>query len=307
MTETRRGPSGYALVRKQPGRTSFQTVSEIRRTVGSAFQGGCDPRRIKAGHAGTLDRFAEGLLILLFGQYTRLSDLFMASEKRYEALVRFGEETDTLDPEGTVVATGPIPTLDGLESALPRFTGEISQVPPVYSALHVGGERAYEKALRGEEVEMKPRCVTIFGLSLLSWDPPDARILVRCSKGTYIRSLARDLGSALGTRARLQELVRTASGPFSLDDAAIPASITPEAILPLVPGLARALGRVPVALGAAERLAFMGGRSLEAMPSFAALSGDDEYAVFGPDGEMLGLAARERGRLLYRMVMAGPE
>ncbi|MDR1930906.1 MAG: tRNA pseudouridine(55) synthase TruB, partial [Treponema sp.] len=140
-------------------------------------------------------------------------------DKRYRAALKFGEETDTLDPEGRIVAEAPPPGREDLEGVLPSFTGEILQSPPEYSAVHVNGRRAHELARRGIAVEMKKRKVTVYDLRLLKWDPPFAEIEVFCSKGTYIRSLARDIALALSSRAHLVSLTRTVVGGFSLEKA----------------------------------------------------------------------------------------
>ena len=173
----------------------------------------------KAGHTGTLDKFAEGLLLVLIGRALKLSKWFTGCDKQYEGTICFGVETETLDPEGPPVATAPLPSRGTVEKALCQFTGEIEQVPPAYSAIHVGGERASVLARRGQAPQMQKRPVTIHRLELLSWEPPHARIFVHCSSGTYIRSLARDIALAAGSRAHLSALVRTRVAGFRLEEA----------------------------------------------------------------------------------------
>ena len=180
----------------------------------------------KVGHTGTLDKFAEGLLILLTGKFTRLNAMITGMDKEYVALIRFGKETDTLDPEGEVVAEADIPTEQVIAEVLSGFRGTIRQVPPVYSAVHVNGQRAHKLARRGEDVNMPSREVRIDELEILSWESPDLKLRVCCSKGTYIRSLARDIGKACGSRAYVKELKRTAVGPFRLGEAVSPEDFT---------------------------------------------------------------------------------
>ncbi|MDR2662497.1 MAG: tRNA pseudouridine(55) synthase TruB [Treponema sp.] len=217
----KRGPSeGCLLLDKNPGRTSFESLFPVKK----AFATG------RVCHTGTLDKFARGLLIVLVGPAVKLASRFAGCDKRYRGTVKFGEETDTLDPEGTVVASGPVPEQAALERILPRFTGGILQAPPLFSAVHVNGVRAHKLArspalragVRVEDfaaVTMKERPVTIYSLELLDWNPPLAELEVHCSAGTYIRSLARDIALALGSRAHLRSLTRTAVGDFSLDEA----------------------------------------------------------------------------------------
>lgn len=193
------------LVNKRSGLTSFSSLNAIKRTV--------DP---KVGHAGTLDKFAEGLLVVLTGSMTKLNVLFSTMDKSYRATIRFGSETDTLDPEGEVIAHSEIPLLDTIISTIPTFLGEIMQAPPLYSALHIQGKRASDIARSGKQVEMAERPVTVYDFSLISYEQGVLVADIHVSKGTYIRSLARDLGLACGSRAYLEALQRTSIGPFSL-------------------------------------------------------------------------------------------
>jgi tRNA pseudouridine55 synthase len=197
------------LLHKQPGVTSFDALRDIKRALGTG----------KAGHTGTLDKFAEGLLLVLTGRALKLSQWFTHRDKQYEGVMRFGAETDTLDPEGAVIANAPAPDRDAVESVLAQFRGDIEQAPPAYSAIHIDGERASALARRGDAPAMRKRPVTIYQLELLSWEPPFARIFVHCSSGTYIRSLARDIALAAGSRAHLTALTRTRVAGFKLEDA----------------------------------------------------------------------------------------
>jgi tRNA pseudouridine55 synthase len=173
----------------------------------------------KVGHTGTLDKFAEGLLLVLIGRALKLSRWFTHCDKQYEGVVCFGSETDTLDPEGEVIANAPLPSREAVEQAFSHFTGEILQAPPAYSAIHIDGERASALARQGKAPEMQRRPITIFRLELRSWEPPYAKIFVHCSSGTYIRSLARDIALAVGSRAHLSTLVRTRVAGFRLEEA----------------------------------------------------------------------------------------
>jgi tRNA pseudouridine55 synthase len=206
------------LLNKPPGVTSFVALSPVKKALGCG----------KAGHTGTLDKFADGLLLVLTGRALKLSSYFTNCGKHYNALVRLGVETETLDPEGRVVAEAGIPSKDALEAVLDRFRGDIMQIPPLYSAIHLGGRRASELARGGIPVEMKPRPITVHELSLTAYDPPFARLSVHCSAGTYIRSLARDIAVAAGSRAHLAGLTRTRVGAFSLADALDLKDLKPE-------------------------------------------------------------------------------
>ncbi|MBF0186076.1 MAG: tRNA pseudouridine(55) synthase TruB [Magnetococcales bacterium] len=172
----------------------------------------------KVGHGGTLDPFSEGLLPMALGRATKMLGQILHGDKGYRCWIRFGAETDSGDPTGVITAeTGQIPDRAALEAALLHFLGSQEQVPPAHSAIHVDGVRAYELARRGETVTLPPRQVVIHQLQLESFAEGVAQVLVRCSKGTYMRSLARDLGRHLGTLAYLQRLLRTETLGFSLE------------------------------------------------------------------------------------------
>ncbi|HEU0115761.1 MAG TPA: tRNA pseudouridine(55) synthase TruB, partial [Thermomicrobiales bacterium] len=173
------------------------------------------------GHAGTLDPAATGVLPLAVGAARKTLEFLAEASKTYEAAIAFGVETDTWDRDGAVVATADASDLTRgqIEAGLTPFRGSFAQTPPMHSAIKIGGRKLYELARKGEEVERPPRPVTIHALDLLAWEPPVARLRIDCSKGTYIRSLAHDLGAALGTGAHLSALRRTRAGPFTLADA----------------------------------------------------------------------------------------
>lgn len=194
--------------------TSHDVVARLRRMT---RKHGVD----KVGHAGTLDPLASGVLVVCVGSATRLSDYVMHTTKRYQAHVVLGTRTDTYDAEGRVTSQTPADhiTQADVEALLPRFTGQIAQVPPSYSALKQGGKKLYEMARAGEEVTLQPRPVTIERLQVLSWQAGAFVLDVVCGAGTYIRSLAHDIGNALGVGAHLGGLVRVASGAFTLERA----------------------------------------------------------------------------------------
>jgi len=203
------------VVDKPSGPTSFAVVKHVRALLGKQ-------RREKVGHGGTLDPFASGVLPICIGEGTKVLPFLLDADKAYEAVVRFGVETDTLDLTGTMTAEHSLGDLSSakVEAALAGFRGPIAQVPPMYSALKRDGRPLYAYARAGETVERAARPVTIHELTMVGFEPPDrARLRIRCSKGTYIRSLAADLGTRLGVGAHLVELRRTASGPFQLDQA----------------------------------------------------------------------------------------
>lgn len=202
--------SGVLVVDKPVGLTSHDVVQIVRK--------GTNIRR--AGHTGTLDPRASGVLVILIGPAVRLSEYVSASDKRYQAVVRLGVKTDTFDAEGRIENTSPVNiNEEQFEEALTHFVGEIEQVPPPYSAVKVKGRKAYEMAREGEEVDLSPRKIQVYNLELLEWAVPEAVIDVYCSSGTYVRSLANDLGEKLGCGAHLVGLRRTKSGRFTLRDA----------------------------------------------------------------------------------------
>ena len=199
---------GLLLYNKPPGLTSFESLSVIKKTFNTG----------KVGHTGTLDKFASGLLLVLIGRAVKLTPLLIKVSKEYFGSIQFGIQTDTLDPEGKIIDTAEIPARENVEKAIESFKGKIEQAPPLYSAIHINGKRAHELAREGKEPEMKKRAVTVYNLELISWNPPAAEIYAKVSSGTYIRSLARDIGIAAGSRAHLKSLVRTKVGLFSLED-----------------------------------------------------------------------------------------
>lgn len=202
---------GIILVDKNEGETSFNVVRKAKRTF----------RTKKAGHAGTLDPFATGLLIILLGQGTKLSSFLMAGRKRYLATMTLGIETDTLDRTGRIMNRAPVPDLDPvrIRKVMQEFTGDIEQTPPLYSAVNYKGQRAYKLARQGIAVDLKKRKVTVYRMDNLSVDSPCITFEVTCSGGTYIRSLAADIGKRLDSVAHLSFLRRISSGSFEISEA----------------------------------------------------------------------------------------
>jgi tRNA pseudouridine55 synthase len=212
------GPvAGILNIDKPAGWTSHDVVARVRRLVGQK----------DVGHAGTLDPLATGVLLVCIGHATHVAGYLMAGRKVYRATVQLGLETDTYDVTGAVVATAAVPPLAeaDLTRALAAFVGEIVQIPPAYSAIKRDGVPAYRRARRGEAVEMSGRRVTIYRIELLSWQPPHVTFEVTCDPGTYVRSLAHDLGRQLGCGAALAQLRRLQSGRFRVEDA-----VTPDAL-----------------------------------------------------------------------------
>jgi tRNA pseudouridine55 synthase len=201
---------GIVVINKSAGMTSHDVVARVRRIAGQK----------RVGHAGTLDPAATGVLPVLLGQATRVAEYLSESGKAYRAIVRFGVETDTYDAEGAITSEAPVQfTREQIESVLPGFLGDQEQLPPIYSAIKRGGTPLYALARASQAVEVQPRHIVIESLQIIEWNLPDLTLDVECGKGTYIRSLAHDLGQRLGPGAHLAGLIRTRSGPFTLAQA----------------------------------------------------------------------------------------
>ena len=201
--------TGIVIVDKPAGWTSQDVTARLRRVFGT--------RRI--GHGGTLDPMATGVLPVFVGRATRGVEFFEHADKTYEAVLRLGTVTDTQDSTGTVLEKRPVTVTEAeFRDILPKFTGKIAQVPPMYSAIKVDGKKLYELARAGKEIERKPREITIFSLDLLEFTGETAKIRVHCSKGTYIRTLCHDIGAALGCGGCMETLRRTAAGEYTLAD-----------------------------------------------------------------------------------------
>lgn len=278
--------NGWIILDKPVGLGSTQAVAAVKRNMREAGHG-----KVKVGHGGTLDPLAQGVLPIALGEATKLCGRMLDATKAYEFTVRFGEQTDTLDLEGAVIATSDVrPALAQVEAVLPQFTGPIEQVPPIYSALKVDGRRAYDLARAGEEVELAMRAVTVFDLSICGHDEAlgEVTLLAVVSKGTYIRSLARDIALALGSCGHVTLLRRIKAGPFSLEQAISLDKLNEigkgapleDVILPLEAGLddIPALDLAPEAVVAVRQ-----GRVLSGMPQgdglYWAKAGDTPVAL----------------------------
>ena len=289
---------GLLNLYKPPGPTSHDLVAWVRRGTGVK----------KVGHAGTLDPAAAGVLVLCLGPATRLSEYLMGSPKTYLARVHFGVETDTYDAQGAVTAQDSRPlTRAEVEAALARFRGAIAQVPPMVSAIKQGGRKLYELARAGQTVERAARPVTISRLVLTVWEPPVAALEIDCSPGTYIRSLAHDLGQAVGVGAHLAALERTASGSFTAADAvpwetfraAMESGTWAEHLLP--PD--RALAAYPALhLDAEGTAAVLSGRAVVAPPD---TTGHRLARAYDPDGRFIAVLERRGPAWKPHKVFAG--
>jgi tRNA pseudouridine55 synthase len=273
---------GWIILDKPVGLGSTQAVSAVKRLLRDAGE-----PRTKVGHGGTLDPLASGVLPIALGEATKLAGRMLDATKAYDFTIRFGEETDTLDGEGQVTETsGHRPTRDEVETVLPRFTGPIEQVPPAYSALKIEGKAGYQRSRAGEQVEMKPRAVTVHELRLLECSADETTLTATVSKGTYIRSLARDIARALGTVGHVTMLRRTSAGPFDLDQAisldflseAAKARQFDGAVLPLTAALDD-IPALPVTPGQAQLLRH--GQKLAGFPATPGLklATDDDRPV----------------------------
>ena len=301
------GLDGILVVAKPAGPTSHDLVALVRRLAATK----------RVGHGGTLDPFAAGVLPIFLGHATRVVEYHLGDEKAYRATICFGASSTTDDLEGELTpAPGPGPARADVEAAMAGLTGRISQRPPAYSAIKVGGRRAYAMARAGEPVVLASREVTIHALILTSWDDTDrdrpvAMIEVRCSAGTYVRALARDLGEAVGSAAYLGALTRTASGPFRLDGATALDEIRSAAaedsagLIPFLRPIDAGLEHLPVVhLTATEVAAIARGQYVRPLAGFSGIA--DHYRLQDPDGALVAIATANAGRLAPDKVFVSP-
>jgi tRNA pseudouridine55 synthase len=283
------GLDAFVNLCKGRGPTSHDVVSSVRRLFGT--------RRV--GHAGTLDPLAEGVLPLALGRATRLIDRLAEADKEYYAEARLGVRTTTDDAEGEILATCPLPDLDdaSLDATLGELLGEIEQRPPAYSALKVGGQRAYDLARAGQDVTLQSRRVTIYRIERRRWEPPILSFTVTCSKGTYIRALARDVGERLGVGASLSRLVRTRVGPFTLDGAVSLDELRADPFGFILSPDVLVLDRPAVVLGSVEQEHLRHGRA------WPAPNGAEEARAYTTDGALAGVLAAIDGRWQPRLVL----
>jgi len=301
------GLNGILVIHKPAGPTSHDVVALVRRLAATK----------RVGHGGTLDPFAAGVLPIFLGHATRVVEYHVGDTKRYRATVCFGGSSTTDDLEGEITPSdGPAPGRDAVEAALAAMIGPISQRPPAYSAIKVGGRRAYAMARAGETVVLAEREVTLHELELTVWDDADperpiAIVDVTCSAGTYVRALARDLGETVGSAAYLGALTRTASGPFELadtlplDDVRAAAADGPEGLLAMLRPIDDGLDAFPVIdlseteLAAVARGQFV--RPAAGIPSPAA-----HYRLRSPDGRLAAIASADGTRLAPDKVFVSP-
>ena len=263
-------------------------VARVRRLAGQK----------RVGHAGTLDPLATGVLPVLLGRATRLMDFIQSGQKTYVAEISLGTATETDDAEGSVIASASVPALDKtlLEETLAHFVGEILQTPPKYSAVKVGGTRAYVLARAGAEPSLAPRPVTIHSLDLISYSSTSVRVEVNCSRGTYIRSLARDIAAALGTVGHMSSLVRTRVGTFRIEDAAALENLdVSTALLPA----SRAIPHAPACTASDEEAR----RLVNGQPVRVSGLQAGWVWVYDPDGRLVCLAGADGAQLKPRIAL----
>lgn len=268
---------GFFAIDKPPGPTSHDIVACVRRQLG---------RGVKVGHAGTLDPFAGGVLVICAGRATRLADYVQAQPKRYRAVVRLGATSTTDDTEGEI-ATDPSaarPDEEAVRRVVATFVGEIDQVPPAHSAVHVDGQRAYKLARAGKDVKLTCRRVVVYSIDVLRWDWPLLELDIRCGSGTYIRAIARDIGKALQTGGYCEALTRSAVGGFDLARAVTPDALEPSRDL-LPPTLA--LGDMPrVVMDESQQARLRDGKTID----LAEPACGEEVALLDNEGNLLALA-----------------
>ncbi len=307
-------PSGIILYDKKPGVTSFCALGKIKKTLGTK----------KVGHTGTLDLFAQGLLVVCVGSLTRLAGLITAFDKEYEAQIIFGEQTDTLDPTGQVVKTAPLPTLAAVKESLKKFTGKIMQRPPEFSAIKIGGKRASDLTRAGKTADIPARPIEVYEAELLDYEPAcdgagsckdggganeaadslvkSARARFLVSKGTYIRCLARDIGEDCASAGRLETLKRTRVGNFLLLDATDEDSLSQTSLRPMTPQIASLCGMGSATLKEGKEENFWNGRPLRDQ-DFLEPPVQGTSAVFCAAGNFLGAVTKDAGRLRYEYVV----
>ncbi len=286
----RSGRDGLFLIDKVRGVTSFDVIRELKKK-GSIRKG---------GHTGTLDKFAEGLLLLLTGRFTRLVPLFNELDKTYRAVIHFGERTDTLDIYGKIVERRDIPTLEKIESCIKDFIGESEQVPPVFSSVHVNGKRAYKYALENKYPDIKARKINIYSFDVIDYKPPDLEVRLRVSKGTYVRAIARDLGRATGSCAYLKFLRREGVGKFEVIEAKKIEELDPfRDILTPYEFLSRIEGVEYLTVNDMEMKKLQRGMELKKIFSAQRLKEDKIYSVFNKKKELVAIFEKKNNNMTY--------
>lgn len=285
--------NGVLVVDKPKGITSFDVVREVRRAVGVK----------KVGHTGTLDPMATGVLPVCIGEATKIAQFITEATKAYDATVKLGATTDTLDAEGKVLERRPVPPMsrEVIEAALQQFRGTFAQIPPMYSAVKIGGKRLYELARAGEEVERAARQVTVYQLTLRDFSADEIQLSVTSSKGFFVRTLAAEIGEALGCGAHLCALRRTQSGPFTLAQAIPLAEVVAQgpAMESRLVGLNESLQDLPaLQVTEAEATRVRHGGVVEVGAQLTGL-----HRVLESSGALLAVAEATHGRLVYRRVL----
>jgi tRNA pseudouridine55 synthase len=280
--------NGVVVIDKPAGLTSAQVVETVKRRLAAE----------RAGHAGTLDPIATGVLPILLDEATKLAAYLIAEDKGYEVEIMLGVETDTLDRAGAVTATHAIDgvTERALREALAARTGEQDQVPPMYSAIKQGGVRLHERARAGEDVERAPRRVRIDRLELLAFAPPRAKLAIACSKGTYVRSLVDDIGRALGCGAHVAELRRTRAGSFAIAHAVPLDALESAPLIAMADALSLTRVAVPDALVAKVR------SGVQTLHELVAVAPPELFQLVDGRGILLAIARVERERLIFDRV-----
>lgn len=284
---------GILNINKPAGWTSRDVVNRVQRLV----------RPAKVGHAGTLDPLATGVLVVCVGQATRLIEYVQRMPKRYVGTFQLGvtSPSDDTELELTPVAGAKIPTLAELQQALPQFVGPIQQCPPAYSAVKVQGNRAYDLARQGQEIELPARPVTIHSIEIVRYEYPELVLDIRCGSGTYVRSLGRDLAESLGTGAVMSGLVRTAIGKFAFEQSCTPEQVLEQGVEQFLQPVTRAVaGLVSTELSPAEIEDVRHGRSIE-RPNLDA----EEVAAMDDRGNLVAILVPRRGAWGPKMVFKG--
>jgi tRNA pseudouridine55 synthase len=298
-SRTVHGPRGLLAINKPKGITSYDVIRRIKKIIG----------RVKIGHTGTLDPFASGVLLILLGEATKINRFLDPFEKEYEFEMVLGIETDTLDMTGDTVREEPVPALteNQIESALSRFTGRQSQVPPRFSAVYINGQRAYKLAAKGIEFEPEPRMVDIHKLELLKFEAAVVTLKAVVGTGTYIRALARDLGKALESIATVRELKRNRIGQFELGDTIGLDGLSAEIILNRLVPINSVLDHLPsVTIKPEAKARFLKGQSVRVEETIeGGVAGEEFIRVRDREDSMLVIGRAEANRLKpYRLIYA---
>lgn len=284
---------GILNINKPTGWTSRDVVNRVQRLV----------RPAKAGHAGTLDPLATGVLVVCVGQATRLIEYVQRMPKRYVGTFQLGvtSPSDDTETELTAVAAAQVPTLAELQQAAPKFVGCIEQRPPAYSAIKLQGQRAYELARRGQEVELRSRPVTVHSIEVMRYEHPELVLDIRCGSGTYIRSLGRDLAESLGTGAVMSELIRTDIGDFNVEQSCTPEEVLEQGVEPFLQPASGAVANLPtITLTDSDMEDIRHGRSIDRRDLDAA-----EVAAMDSLGRLVAVLVPRRGAWGPKMVFKG--